>query len=512
MILFSVKTGQIRLNFKFPDRGLQSQHTHPLQVDTRLTPEDIIRFLLVIAGTVFVVYFSTSVLTYLLLLLMLVLYLRSRDEAFWLVYFLVVTDGFAGFFGLYHVTIPVLPGLPAIEVSQFYILIAFYKAARLKKMQPVFFRRYLEMILIYLIFLILWGILNGLSGGINVYFRIIKLTLPFAMFYAVPRLFPEWEDYTRIFRFLFPVAIIATLTQLVDIVAGITPADMLGIMPLNEEELSDDEMYRGFYNTGVILITMFGALFYLSTRIREFRKWYLYLVSASALSMAFLSATRGWIIGFGMVVVLYFLLIEKINILRATISALIMTLVIIVAMSVPGIREQVQHSGERLMTLEELREGDITAGGSVKRLDVRSPRVMSKWRESPVVGWGFSDATFRYHDSHVGNQSLLLQSGIIGTFLIAALFWIFSLRLFEQSISSQYFNPFRKSMLVFPVFLLGWFIIHSTSGQHFSYSLLPGAAMVQSLFFSMGALVFRESRRISVTNDRREIKRVNIGD
>ncbi|MBE0674215.1 MAG: hypothetical protein IH591_06105, partial [Bacteroidales bacterium] len=53
--------------------------------------------------------------------------------------------------------------------------------------------------------------------------------------------------------------------------------------------------------------------------------------------------------------------------------------------------------------------------------------------------------------------------------------------------------PDRNSILIFVIFLAGWFIIHSTSGQQFNYIGMPGKIIPQAVFFSFGAFEYQRS-------------------
>ena len=62
-------------------------------------------------------------------------------------------------------------------------------------------------------------------------------------------------------------------------------------------------------------------------------------------------------------------------------------------------------------------------------------------------------------------------------------------------------HQYRDEVIVFVVFLVGWFFIHSTSGQQFSFSGMPEKIIPQALFFSFGALQFNKS--ISTLNGKK---------
>ena len=79
--------------------------------------------------------------------------------------------------------------------------------------------------------------------------------------------------------------------------------------------------------------------------------------------------------------------------------------------------------------MEAIAGGDLSAEGTLQRLDYRSQRVMGAWRENPVFGWGLSDNGYEYGDGHVGNQCLLAISGIVGFLLLNGFLIYFAYRL-----------------------------------------------------------------------------------
>jgi hypothetical protein len=144
--------------------------------------------------------------------------------------------------------------------------------------------------------------------------------------------------------------------------------------------------------------------------------------------------------------------------------------------------------------VESLAEGDLTADGTLSRLTERGPKVMRRWRESPLTGLGFSDRFIISQDGHVGNQNILLHSGIIGACLMAWFFAYFCIRLYNRTILLPRDHPARKALLVFVIFLVGWFLLHSTSEQFFSYyQEAPGIGILYVVFFSFAALIYRET-------------------
>jgi O-antigen ligase len=170
-------------------------------------------------------------------------------------------------------------------------------------------------------------------------------------------------------------------------------------------------------------------------------------------------------------------------------------LALILVMSVPVLKSQMTKATERFLTVESITEGDVTAGDTQIRTTIRGPRVMKKWSESPVLGYGFSDERRAYDDVHVGNQNILLHSGIIGLTLILAFFAYFMFEMFQTSMQKS-----DKSLLVFIFFFIGFFFIHSTSGQMFGYSLIPRYAFTPAVFCSFGAFIIAEIKGLNYSN------------
>lgn len=450
-------------------------------------PKDILKFLFIIGITITLTYNAPKEFGTIWYVFLLFFYFFSKNEPFWLVFYFVTVDGFAGFFGIYSVTIQALPGLPAIELAQFFIALSVIKAFQSKKRPYVFYQKYLVILLFYLIFLILWGQMMGFSGELNAYFRILKGTLPLLLFYSIPRLFRDSDSYKKFFSFIFIVLILAFITQVFTVVTGLSPA---GAARLTEEQLVDAGEFRGFASVLSSLLGLFGAFLYLSYKKPVFNKFYLYVIIACAFGNAYLSASRGWILFFAIVIFLSFIFAYGFNPRKLLGFGMVFLAFLTLGLDNPKIKKQTEFSYNRLLSLEEFVKGDITAGGTLQRLDQRSPRVMQKWAENPIFGWGISDTYREYTDGHVGNQNLLLNSGIIGFVLLIGFLFFFCLKLFHRFTSLPKRIENKNVFLVFIFFLLGWFFLHSVGAQQFSYGGMPIKMIPQAIFFSLGALLY----------------------
>jgi hypothetical protein len=67
---------------------------------------------------------------------------------------------------------------------------------------------------------------------------------------------------------------------------------------------------------------------------------------------------------------------------------------------------------------------------------------------------------------------------------------------FNLKMYKMYERTKDKTFLPFIFFFIGWFIIHSTSGQQFSYGGMPGRMITQVVFFSFGAFLVAKSNQV----------------
>jgi hypothetical protein len=453
---------------------------------------DIFKFLMLISITLWVTYYATAPFRTIWYVILLVFYFYSKNEALWLAFYLATVDGFVGFFGLYSATLELIPDLPSIELAQLYILLSVFKASRRNVRVDIFYLKFIQLMLIYVIFLVAWGQVMGLTGDLNVYFRVIKGILPLFLFYSIPRLFTDENTYERFFRIIFVIVLFAFGTQIFTLITG--------IIPMTGDVLENEEEKRVYYNASSTILGLFGALYFLTARrYKGLMLIMLYAVIIAAMGMAVLSSTRGWIISFGLIIIATLFLTRSVRRKHLIPFSLIFIPLLYLGLSNSSLNEQINFSQDRLSKMRAIATGDLTAGGTLQRLDVRSERVMSGWRESPVFGWGFSDNGYRYADGHVGNQSLLAFSGLTGFILLNSFLIFFAVRIFLLR-KALAINRMRQDVfLIFIFFLVGWFIIHSSSGQQFGFFGLPSQLIPLSVFFSFGAFEYSKFKsRINV--------------
>ena len=458
----------------------------------------LIKFFVLIVVAVIASHYTVPLVTTLFFVSVLVVYFRSEgDEPFWLAFFFIMQDGIVGYFTNFEQLVQVLPGLPAVEAGQLYIGLALVKALRIKEggFRP-FYSQGLQILLIYLVFLVIQGYVWGVSLELNIQFRIIKFILPLFLLYALPKLMTDEKQYWEVLYYLFPITFTVLFAQVYTIQNGRSPAIAWGVA-VEASHLfivTKDIAYRGFYNDGLVLITTLGSFLALGTKEKRFSNSYMYVVIISLFLSIFLSATRGWILGFLLVATGYLFFVSKIRPAQTLKIAAMSILLVTALYSIPVVTIQVDNAWDRFMTLQALAEGDITAGGTLVRLERRSPLVLKRWAESPLTGIGFSNDFFRHGDMHVANQNILLHTGIIGAVALFTFFTFFLVRMFSAYAALPRGHLQKNPLLVFIIFFFGWFLIHSVTSQQFAFYAQPHVGMVIGYYFSFAALTYNRSQ------------------
>lgn len=441
-------------------------------------------------------YFAPKTFASIFYVCAIIAYLIDHDEPVWLTFFFVVSDGFLGFFNNFDAVVSIIPGLPDVEIGQFYVIATIAKTWRSSAAPvPLFYRHLGSAVLVYVLFLVAQGYAIGVTPELKFHFRIVKYVLPLALFVTLPRLMTLAGHYRTTFELFAPFALLALFAQVFTLVTHHAPSQVLGVRQKLEftEVLGRGQTYRGFYSSGMVLISFFGALFALTTeRVPWKRLFFLAVIVADVLA-AFLSATRGWVIAFSVLLLLYAILVVRLRPGQIALGAALGAALLFALLRVPAVRHQFEEASDRILTVGQLAKGDLTAGGTLERLDRRAPRVMKKWSGSPITGWGFSDEYREYGDSHVGNHNVLLHGGIVGALLMAAFLFFFAWKITARAVALPFMDIRRQGLLVFPIFLVAWFIIHSSSGQWFQFAGEPGITIPQALFFTFGAWCYHDA-------------------
>lgn len=418
----------------------------------------------------------------------LALFFRSKNSWIWIAVFMF-TSFVPG--GLYQNSLPrnmVILTTTIIGDLTFtlaFALVALMKVITYKKMQ-VFYK--FEWILVMIFILMLYPIFGGKPT------LMIKGLANFSLMVTIPMLMRKQSDYNNLFLLLFMCNVFVLFTNIYQVSVGYPLVRPLSGSIINAVD-STYYLFRIEDVTGMIrpvwgvefaFLSILGALFYITYKISPFRNTFLYMMILIGWVNVVFSATRGWIIASTVIIVLYtFIMIPRL--FRSIMIMLpLLMLTFLGLWQIPVVNNQLQKSFSRLQTSESILSGDFTIEATGGR-SYRNEIVMSKFRESPVIGSGFGDEGMRYYDGHTGNQTILMQLGVVGYLLLFILWIRFSLGLVRKDRIQAGNELYKHTLRVPAIGFLGLFIIHSTSGM--LLHPFTGGIMV-SFLLSMGNYLY----------------------
>lgn len=430
-------------------------------------------------------------------LIILGLFFKSKQNHYWIALYMC-----AGFHpgGLFHNLAPVslslfnAPGLGTITFGMGFSAVAILKALTVRK--KAFYETYLIFFGLYIFFL------YGIFGGSLTYF--IKGILSYAWLIFMPKLIRDEEELYSLFRMIFVLNLAVFAMNIYQILTGLPFVHLLGGGSFASSQHADfnylytqrdtEELVRTAYGIQFAYLALSGSVYYLSKKRSDFPQASLYFFLVVAYLNVFLSATRGWILGASFMIIGYSMfmipkLFRNISVVAPTVG-----IMLVFALQFAPIRNQIVKANERFMTTEAILQGDLSAGGTSRRMERGIP-VLKKYMESPIIGWGFGPESSEYADGHTGHQTMLLQFGALG-YLLYISFWL--VFMFKPIIKSRkrYKTIKGAQAYLYPFFAFGGLIIiHSTSAM-FLHPFMAGPMVATVL--TVGNIVYGQVARGSL--------------
>jgi hypothetical protein len=487
---------------------------------------DIIDFILLYIGAIITVYLLPGIFAYIYFGILLILFWRSRKNAFWfiLLYFMLDTPGDL-FPNDFNYGLPFVNGVN-LRYIEVFIYVAFFKALRQKnRFQSQYYKAYQFLLILTILLLVYTLFLDTFSLSFII---TIKWIFVWSIIYSIPKLIDTYDEWVFFFRMAFIIVFIGFLSQLLQLALGQPPSYLLGTnfqpmmgyekgIPqeldpnLNFGEIIVQKLDPNQYNViearpisciTIMQLALTGAMFFLQFKTHIFNKTYLYLVIIISYLSILLTATRGWFIAFSVVLILYFAYSQKIK--RIYSISILVIILLLFLLRVPFIQKQFQGSFSRLSTIESVAQGDLSAGGTSSR-DQYSFELIKLWKESPVLGWGFSSFFKEHNNGHAGPANLLFSVGIVG-YLVFIYFW-YKLFFIPIRVNKRisFSNPYKGSLIIFSFTFLVFFILHASSGQRFGLYLDLGAVIFsQVIYYSYSSFFI-----VNALNEEYEIKQLH---
>ncbi len=458
------------------------------------------RFLLSFLAAVFLVYVSPrlgfpQIIVRGAFLALLPIVFRSKDDVFWLsLFFLVMnapgrlflsTSGETGYrLPLYNIA----PGV-SLGFTELFLATYIFKYLFARGRSSFIFARHFWFILVYGLFVLLYSPMLAEMTMANVV-SAIRIIVPWAWVLILPRFVSTPDRLEKAFRLLSPMIFLTLLLTLHGQITGNYLHDILsGEGRYGYLGDAEERLIRVTHAAHLIFTCLFMSLFFISSDQKRFSSNFLTSVLVVSGTLIFLSATRGWLIGMVVLLTSVFFM-RGYTFIKQLIRVLVILGLLFVAIGeiYPSIYYQAGASAERLMTLEQLAGGDITAGGTLSRISLRGPRVLSVFSESPLIGWGFSGIYFANRDGHVGNHTMLLHGGVLGYSIWLFVFLSICLKLISLGRKQMIRSSIGNSYLVILMAWLATFTIHSSSMQMLGFfSTSPAATMHWAWILAVGS-------------------------
>jgi len=456
--------------------------------------KEIFEFYLLFFLSVVVIYKLPTIVGSFFQLLLLIAFWRSKRDYFWLAFVFVIQNFPGALFSRYtgdiQNTFSLLPTSPVgtLYFWMVFVMVAFAKALRRKAPYKLVVSENVKILAGYFLILII-------AFGIYKWTAVTRTLLPWLFLFILPRLLQREDDFHRFFHLLFSFLFFVIATQIFQILYKVPLAKFFGGYNIVRVVDELEGVVRPGDGIFISYLSLFGSLYFLTYKKKIYRTNYLLIISGLSVFSIFITATRSWMISALFITGSYFFFIahQKSNIIRKLSIPFI--LVVFIIQFVPVVGQQVDLALQRYETIQYLLKGDPTAGGTLKRLDVRRPRVLAKFYESPIVGWGYGNEARNYSDGHVGNENLLMHTGIFGYSLWLLLWFAFILKmkLLNNNLSNK--NPYKNVPILFIIMLVGILIINA-SAQWFNYLLNFLSGFTFIFLFTFASFVYKKALRI----------------
>ncbi len=416
-------------------------------------------------------FFPTQIKNYIFLLFP-VLFYYSNKNYFWIAFLLILIEQPGGlFFGGEREAVNRLPlftlsGNFSISFEQIMIITALLKALKIRKNFTPLLKNQFYLFLLLLFSLVIISIVIGFT--FSDFKLLIRYFINLSLFYSVYFLIRNEEDWIRFFRVLFPFAIYALALQGYSLFHGYQVVNLLdksilatqGILNYGDQAV----LSRPIEMIHISFISFFGALYFILIPNNNFSKSYLVLINSASFLSIFITATRSWFIALLVTYIFVILwapgMIKKMKLKYG----LALALVFILFSSINIFETQFNEAFNRIETIKYLAQGDISAGKTLKRFDVRGPAVINAFKNSSLMfGSGFSEQYMKNRDQHVGYHNFLLNSGIFGATILIFFIFEYFFRYFGIYKNLNRRNIYKPALIIFPLWFAAILILNSST-------------------------------------------------
>jgi len=429
------------------------------------------------------------VLAIVTLFFLLSFYLSKSKSYLYAIVVMVILDYPGGFY--WNTTTSVLKfGNFRLSLAELFSMVAVVKyGLHFNKHIVPFIKPYRLFFVVFVTAIVIGGfegyVLSDTEGsGYGVLASLFRMILLYPLFLTMPRIYSSRYQVDRTIDLLGVIVIVNLLFQIYHIAIGRPIAyGFTGFGSIRDTA----QLIRPVYGIYISFVLLIFSIFRIAQQ--KGRGPWSYIFVLLSYGSIFIGATRGWMLASSFVILASWFLVKGMKSSDLFRYYSLPLLLVLLLSQIGVVKNQVARSFDRFSTLELVLEGDVTAGGTNSRLTERHYPVISKFFEKPILGWGFSATGAGVYDVHVGNQSMLMASGLLGSFLIIfSIFWIAAI--IGVGTRNYSTNESMRGYGVFVVSIGGLFIIHSTSTDLFSLMAISygnnySKAVFISIFLSM---------------------------
>jgi len=440
-------------------------------------------------GIALIHYNAPASVSVIIQLAFLALFFRSIVNYPWLFIMMFVSFRPGGIFS------PIAKPFVLIESSAFgilsfemmFVLVAWLKVLK-TKLAPVFYQRRFIIVIMYILLLVIVFGTRPVS--------LIRTMIFFSWLLVVPRLLNTQKEIDRLFYIIFLANAFAFLTNIYKVAFASPVLSLLTPDFTLRRALDPEALIRTAEAIQFAHLSVVGGLYYLSMEHSPISS----LLAYSGLVLGFInivsSATRGWIIGTILLIFLYsfFMLPRLFRNIMIVIPVVAITITLLWNIAI--IRTQLTKAYDRILYYENIARPDLNEDTTDIGRVRRGARVMDKYYESPWVGFGFSEEARDYIDSHTGNQSILLNMGLIGYLLMLNLWIWFVFKLISSDNILRPRNPEYKHRVLVVLAFLSVFFIHSTSGAFLHPTIGASTTIWYGMVFALGNYLYLKDKHV----------------
>lgn len=430
---------------------------------------------------------------------------HSKNNALWLVLFIVFIDNPGYFFvtGMRDAIgrTPIYPlFVGGITFTDLFAFALIFKSLKVKGV-IITYRRGMLVLAVLIVFLFFYTFAFTVTTNSMISF-VRRFTI-WIFIFSIPRLLISKQDWIMFFKLLFPFIFLIFADQMHVFIQGKPIAAIFNPQlriyhAMKEVEEGTELASRAMSGAATLIIIYTGALIILLNKElkKQFRSGYLYILIFTPFIVVLLSATRGWFLAFTFIFIASSLVAGGQQLIKRIAPYFVILAITFFAVlsAFPLLQTQASNAWARISTLERVAQGDLTAGGTVNRWTGVVPELLVSVYENPL-GYGFSAEAYELMNEHGGLVNPMIEFGVIGYAIILIFIFAIMAKLFHVHNKLHANNPYKKVLMVSFYSFMGLFIIHLTSRQIFGLNVNLQFNIITPVLFGIGNWLIIESYR-----------------